>query len=253
MKLQHTFSHGFFLLNSLTWSQAFDNASAQYEVNNGDAAVVNYYNIYGDRGRSGYDQPFNDTTSLNYDLPYGRGRQFGSSAPKLLDQLFGGWSVAAINQATSGLPINLTYDPATSGSQNATVSDASVAYSYRPNISGPISAVYSPSSSWVKSNSSLSGIYNTSVLSAPTYTQPFGNVSRNVLRGLGYESLALAVHKKFGLWSESSNLEFRAEAFNLLNSVNYQAPNSDISSSSFGSVTSAYPARQLQVALRLTY
>jgi hypothetical protein len=253
VKLQHTFSHGFFLLNSLTWSQAFDNASAQYEVNNGDAAVVNYYNIYGDRGRSGYDQPFNDTTSLNYDLPYGRGRQFGSSAPKLLDQLFGGWSVAAINQATSGLPINLTYDPATSGSQNATVSDASVAYSYRPNISGPISAVYSPSSSWVKSNSSLSGIYNTSVLSAPTYTQPFGNVSRNVLRGLGYESLALAVHKKFGLWSESSNLEFRAEAFNLLNSVNYQAPNSDISSSSFGSVTSAYPARQLQVALRLTY
>jgi hypothetical protein len=255
VKLRKSFSHGLYLLNSFTYSQAFDNASAQYEVYNGDAAVVNAANIRGDWGRSGYDQTLNDTTSLTYDLPFGHGRQFGASAPRLVDEALGGWSLSAINAATSGLPINLTYDPATSGNSNATVSNASVAYSYRPNLSGPVSSVYVPASSWVKTASSLSGVLSKTNLSVPLYTQPFGNVSRNVLKGLAYESVTLGLHKKFSLWDEHNNLEFRAEAFNLFNSVNYQAPNADISSSSFGSYTasSVYPARQLQVALRFTY
>jgi hypothetical protein len=253
VKLRHTYAHGLSLLNSFTYSQAFDNAGAQYEVYNGDGAVVNFNNIAGDRGRSGYDQPLNNTTSLTYDLPYGRGRMFGSGANYALQAALGGWSLSAINQVTSGLPIDLSYTPASSGTSNATVSNASVAYTYRPNITGPISAVYNPSSSWVKSASSLSGLYNKAGLTAPVYTQPFGNVSRNALRGFGYESVNLGLHKKFPLWSESSNLEFRAEAFNLLNSLNYQTPNSNIGSSSFGSITTAYPSRQLQVALRLSY
>jgi Carboxypeptidase regulatory-like domain/TonB-dependent Receptor Plug Domain len=255
VKLRRSLSQGLYLLNSFTYSQAFDNAGAQYEVYNGDGAVVNAYNIAGDRGRSGYDQPLNDTTSLNYDLPYGHGQRFGNHAPYALQALFGGWSIAGINQITSGLPIDLTYDPATSGNLNATVSNASVAYSYRPNISGPTSSVYTNPSTWVKTGTSLAGVFSKTNLSAPLYTQPFGNVSRNSLRGPAYESVNLGLHKKFPLWSESSNLEFRAEAFNLLNSVNYQSPTSDISSSSFGSYTSSsvYPARQLQVALRLSY
>jgi hypothetical protein len=255
VKLRRSFSHGLYLLNSFTWSQAFDNAGAQYEVYNGDGAVVNAYNIAGDRGRSGYDQPLNNTTSLNYDLPFGRGRMWGDNANHVLQTLLGGWSIAGINQATSGLPINLTYDPATSGNSNATVSNASVAYSYRPNITGSYASVYTSPSTWVKNGSSLVGVLSKANLSAPAYTQPFGNVSRNALRGPAYESVNLGIHKKFPLWSDSSNLEFRAEAFNLFNSVNYQAPNSDISSSSFGSYTSSsvYPARQLQVALRLSY
>jgi hypothetical protein len=254
-KLQHRYSHGLFLLNSFTYSQAFDNASAQYEVNNGDGAVVNFYNIAGDRGRSGYDQPLNDTTAVLYDLPYGRGRMFGSRAPHALQAFFGGWSVAAINQVTGRLPVNLTYDPATSGSGTAVVSDASVAYSYRPNVTGPISAVYAPHSAWVKSASSLAEVYNKASLSNPIYTQPFGNVGRNVLRGPAYGNLTLGVHKRFLLWSESSALEFRAQAFNVFNNVNYKSPEADIGSSSFGSFTASdvYPSRELQVALRFSY
>jgi hypothetical protein len=253
VKLRRSFSHGLYLLNSFTYSQAIDNAGAQYEVYNGDGAVVNFYNIAGDRGRSGYDQTLNNTTSLNYDLPYGRGRHFGSSSSYALQALLGGWSIAGINQVTSGLPVDLNYTPSSSGTQNATVSNASVAYSSRPNITGPVSAIYAPPSSWVKSASSLSGVYNKAGLTVPLYTQPFGNVARNALRGPGYESVNLGLHKKFPLWSDSTNLEFRAEAFNLFNSVNYQSPNANISSGSFGSITSAYPARQLQLALRLSY
>jgi hypothetical protein len=255
VKLRHSLQHGLYLLNSFTYSQALDNASAQYETNNGDGAVVNKYNIPGDRGRSGYDQTLNNTTSLNYDLPFGNGRQFGAAAPRIAQAFLGGWSLAGINQVTSGLPINLTYDPATSGTQTAVVYNGTGALSYRPNISGSVSSVYAPRSGWVKNGSSLSGVYSKTNLSVPAYTQPFGNASRNILKGPAYQSIALGAHKQFPLWSDSSSLEFRAEAFNLFNSVNYQSPTSDVSSSSFGSFTSSsvYPARQLQLALRLTY
>ena len=255
VKLRRSFYKGLYLLNSFTYGKSMDNAGAQYEVYNGDGAVVNTYNVAGDRGRSGYDLRLNNTTSLTYDLPYGRGRRFGSSSSYAMQTLLGGWSLALINQVTTGLPINLTYDPATSGTQTAVVSNASVAYSYRPSITGSIASVYAQGSSWVKSASSLAGVYNKTNLSVPLYTQPFGNVSRNALTGPSYESVTLGLHKQFPLWRESSFLEFRAEAFNLFNSVNYESPTADISSSSFGSYTSSsvHPARQLQIALRLAY
>jgi hypothetical protein len=61
------------------------------------------------------------------------------------------------------------------------------------------------------------------------------------------------LHKQFGLWHESTRLEFRAEAFNLLNQTNFQAPNSNISSSAFGSITSTFPARQVQFAAKFLF
>jgi hypothetical protein len=48
-------------------------------------------------------------------------------------------------------------------------------------------------------------------------------------------------------------LDFRAEAFNVLNKVNYQAPDGNVSNSTFGSITSAYPARQYQFAAKLIF
>jgi hypothetical protein len=53
--------------------------------------------------------------------------------------------------------------------------------------------------------------------------------------------------------SEHMNVQFRAEAFNLQNRVNFSAPNGDRGSGSFGTIRSTYPARQLQFALRLAF
>ena len=60
-------------------------------------------------------------------------------------------------------------------------------------------------------------------------------------------------YEVFNLWSESSKFDFRAEAFNVLNQVNYQVPDSNITDGAFGSITSAYPPRQLQLAAKIIF
>ena len=85
---------------------------------------------------------------------------------------------------------------------------------------------------------------------------PFGNASRNSVRGPSYNTLDLSVHKRFRLWSESSSLELRVDSFNTLNHANYQAPsdgNASDEGSTFGSITTAYPARELQGAFKLIF
>jgi hypothetical protein len=62
-----------------------------------------------------------------YELPYGKGKRFGSDAPAMLRAALSGWRFTLINTATSGLPINLSYSP-TSQFQTST------APTYRPNL-----------------------------------------------------------------------------------------------------------------------
>jgi hypothetical protein len=95
---------------------------------------------------------------------------------------------------------------------------------------------------------------NRSTVQVPTDpSHPFGNAGRNIARSHSFEQLDFGLHKQFRLWSETSKLDFRTEAFNLLNQTNFQAANSDISSSSFGSITSTYPARQIQFAMKIVF
>jgi hypothetical protein len=87
----------------------------------------------------------------------------------------------------------------------------------------------------------------------PIGGSPFGNAQRNMVVGPAFFQTDLGLHKDFRLWSEASMLEFRAEAFNVLNKVNYQAPDGNVSNGTFGSITSAYPARQLQLAAKIIF
>ena len=73
VKVERRYSRGLYLLNSFTYSRARDNASGHLETQNGDNSRVNYRNIDGDFGVSGYDQPLNNTTSVVWELPFGEG------------------------------------------------------------------------------------------------------------------------------------------------------------------------------------
>ena len=252
IKLERRYSNGLYLMNSFTWSQAFNNASADLETYGGDSALVDLYNSEGDRGPSSYNQPLNDTLSIIADLPFGKGRMFGDNAPAWQQAILGGWQVTAINSVTSGLPINLTYAP----SAQYVVSSTSAAYAVRPNLVSTAKAVYAPKSNYVKTKSALSGTLLSSQVSIPTPSQYFGNAGRNDLHGPAFAQLTLAVHKSVPLGWENSNLEFRMEAFNVLNSTNFQYPDTAVTDgASFGTYTAAnaYPAREVQVALRLSF
>jgi hypothetical protein len=202
----------------------------------------------------------NDTTSFIVDLPFGVGHRWGSAAPKWEQQILGGWQLTGINSVTSGVPLNLTY----TANSNQVVSTTSSAYSLRPNLISTPHAVYGHS--LMKTNSAVNGYLNSAALSVPAGSQLFGNAGRNILRGPAFGQFDLSAHKTFPLFTEAQSLEFRIEAFNVLNATNYISPNTNIgtvgatgilspngSFGTFSGSTSVFPSRQVQVALRLAF
>ena len=241
-----------YLLDSFTWGRTFDLASGHLETSNGDNSRVNFANPSNDYGPSGYDQTLNNTTSIVYDLPYGHGRKFGAQSNGFVNAILGGWQVTVINTMTSGLPFNLTYS--SSASNQLYTTDL---VTFRPQLTVANGQIKAPASNRVKLATSLSGYLVKTNLATPSValgnTTPYGNVSRNKLRSYAYYNTDFGIHKAFNLWSEASKLDFRAEAFNILNQVNYQAPDGNISNGSFGTITNAYPARQLQLAAKIIF
>jgi len=238
-KLERRFSAGLYLLNSFTWSKAIDNAPGHLEVYNGDNSRVNYRDLKNDKGLGGYNQPFNNTTTLVWDLPYGRGRKFGSAANAWLNGLAGGWRLTLINAMTSGQQVNLTYGPTAQF-------QVSTAPSPRPNLLGDPMAP--------ESSRSIDNYFNKDTVQLPTNPLfPFGNAGRNIVRGYPFYQADLGLHKEFPVWKENWKLEFRGEFFNLLNETNFGAPNSNRSSSGFGTIRSTQPARVIQFALKLGF
>lgn len=243
VKVEKRYSKGLHILNSFTWSKAIDNASGALEMGNGDNQALNYFSFQSSKGLSSYDQPLNNTTTIVWDIPYGRGKQFGSNASRLVDTIFGGWSVNAINTMQSGQTINLIYSPsatfvATDGSKNSAV--------YRPNVIGDIYPA--------DGQQTINQYFNPNNVVIPTdVSHPYGNAGRNIGRSNAYFDLDTGIHKRFPLHSESQSLEFRAEIFNALNKTNFSPASGDRGSSSFGKITSTLPARQVQFALRFAF
>jgi hypothetical protein len=237
MKIERRFSGGLYLLNSLTLSRALDNAAGHLESSNGDNSRANFYNLAGEWGRSNYDVPVNNTTSVVYDLPLGRGRKFGRNMSRILDALVGGFRLTVINRMTSGRTVNLTYSPTSEFSVSGDIT-------YRPNVNGEV-----VNRDWTPGN-----YFNRTAVSVPTdRSNPFGNAPRNGFRGPGFWQADVGLHKQFRLFNENTKLELRAEAFNLFNRTNFGAPNGNISSAAFGTITSALPARELQFAVKLYF
>ena len=153
---------------------------------------------------------------------------------------------------TSGLPFNVNYALSSSSSLYGTD-----LVTYRPNrVAGQ--PLFAPASSRTRtiSGGPINGYLNAAAFTQPTVansTSPYGTLSRNALRSTPYYDTDLGIHKVFPLLSDRYNLDFRAEAFNVLNKVNLQAPNPTLTSTTFGQVTSSYAPRQLQLAAKFIF
>ncbi|MBL8203122.1 MAG: TonB-dependent receptor [Blastocatellia bacterium] len=257
VKFERRFSKGLYLLNSFTWSKAIDNASQVLEEPGGNTGTPqNVYNIAADRGVGTYDQPFNNTTSFVFELPFGKGRAWLSDLPYAADVLFGGWALTGINTMTSGQAINFRYAPAP---VTANLPSFIGGVALRPNLVGnPLL----PSG-----DRTIDRWFNTEAIRLPTQDQPFGNAGRNIGRGPSFYQFDLGLQKNFALpfINEVSKMEFRAEFFNLLNKTNFGSPNPNASgivfntdgtlrtAGGFGTIRSTAPARQIQFALKLSF
>ena len=81
-----------------------------------------------------------------------------------------------------------------------------------------------------------------------------GNAGRNIARSNAYFQFDFGLQKNFRLpVNEVSKVEFRMEAFNVFNKTNFGAANSDRSSAAFGTIRSTFSARQVQLALKLSF
>ena len=247
VKLERRFSKGLYLLNSFTFSKALDNGSQVLEEPNGNTGTPQDVNNFkADKGIGAYDQPFNNTTSFVYELPLGRGRWLGSDMNPVLDAIVGGWTLNGINTMTSGQPINFRYGPSPV-TNNLPSFLGGVAL--RPN------ATCDPTNRDTRPDPTTNYFLPVGTcLTRPSVWAPFGSAGRNIARSNSYFNLDLAVHKQFRLpITEQTRLDFRAEFFNVFNKTNFGAANSDITSANFGRISSAFPARQIQLALKFSF
>jgi hypothetical protein len=236
---------GIFFLNTLTLSRARDNGAGSLENPNGNSpAVQDINNVDAEFGLSGYDQPFNWTSSVVWDLPLGRGRRYLKSASALTDAVFGGWQLAAVSTFNSGDPVTLTYTPVAQAQVSGITADFRGANNYRPNVIGDVYG----------DTNSPAAYLNRASVQIPDVSQPFGNAKRNIVRGPDFWQVDLALQKGFHIpVGEHTQLQIRAEAFNVLNRVNFGAPNGNVSSGAFGTITGTYDPRQVQVGARLVF
>jgi len=106
-----------------------------------------------------------------------------------------------------------------------------------------------------KDSWATTGYFNKAAYTSPlTVLGTFGNSGRNSLIGPSYFDTDMSLAKNFPfLHRAESKVQFRADFFNLFNNVNFNAPNTSLSSSQFTRVTSSQNARQIQLALRLSF
>jgi len=262
-----------FIINSFTYSQARDNASGDMETGNGDTAIVNFNNIAGDSGISGYNQPLNDSTGVTWTLPNTRFHE------RVLRSALNGWRLNAIDHATSGLPLNLYWAPSTSALTT------NVGYHYRPNVcsAGTITqtsnasaafpvttpipntpcgtgnsvktqSILNPKSQWLRLGNGqyIGNVFKSNMIFAPPDSAPYGTSPRNSIRFVPIWNLDIGVAKEFR-FHDYGVLQFRGEAFNTPNKTNWNSPDMDSTSGVFGFISNAAASRQFQFSLRYSY
>jgi hypothetical protein len=243
VKVERRYANGFLLLNTFVWSKAMDNASGHLETSGGDDSRVSYTRRQLYKGPSGYNQPLNNTFTVIWEVPFGKGKRFGSGMPLPIDLALGGWNISQTTTANSGLPVNLVYSPVSRlqigsiGAIRANVTGDPVL----PDSARPVRELY---------------LNRATVLEVPNNLQavadPYGNVGRNIVEAPGYFATDIGVHKRF-FFTESKFLELRAEFFNLFNRTNLLAPDPNRSSNTFGMINGTFPARQGQIALKFLF
>jgi outer membrane receptor protein involved in Fe transport len=236
------------VMSALTLSQTKDNGAGSLENPNGNSpAPQDFYNMEADYGLSAYHQPYNSTTSFILDLPFGRDRKFLSNANAVVEALAGGWQLAGINTIVPGEMVTLRYTPTAAAQVSGIQQDFRGANAYRPNVSGDplVPAGERTYQNWLNRNT----------VTVPTDpSQPFGNAAPNSVRGPLVWTVDMVMSKRFAMpWSSKGNFEFRLEAFNLLNRTNFRAPNGNRSAAAFGTITSTYDPRILQLGFKASF
>ncbi len=245
-RVERRFTKGFYVLNSFTWGKAMGDSEQALEYFAGyyQANPQNIHNLAAEKGPSSFDVKLNNVSSVVYQLPFGKGRQFGSNMSPVVDAFVGGWELAGINTAHTGLPLDVTYGASGANIVSSLSNDYRGQPYLRPNVTGAASS---------QSRSAMLNTYFAGyAFSTPAASAPYGNLGRNAFRAPNFDQWDLAVDKNFRI-GEQARLQFRSEFFDVLNHTNFGIPNTQTTSAAFGTIRTTYASRQIQFALKAIF
>lgn len=231
-KVERRFSSGFTLLGSYIWSKTIGDTCGF--AGSGNAAGCGFQdaqNLRLERALDNQHIGHRFVTSYVWEIPFGRGRRWGSNWNRAFDALLGGWGFSGIVTFSSGEPFSVTVsgDPANTGDVN------------RPNLVGD------PRSG----ERTVERFFNTGAFQR---NEPFtfGDVGRNTLIGPSFGNFDFAALKNFAI-AEDVRLQFRFEAFNFTNTPHFGNPGNVLGTQSFGRITGSGRPRNLQVGLKIIF
>jgi hypothetical protein len=248
VSLRKRFSKGFQYDLNYTWSHAIDNQSSVTNAVS-EGLIFDATNLSAGRGNADFDIRHLFNANAIWELPFGRGRAIGTNMSKWADAVVGGWTVAGIFTARSGLPVTsyslawpvTVFTAANLGSPTvlATSNPPPFTRNIRDDASGVIQFFADPDA----------------VQAAFRYPHHGEIGNRNLFRSVGFWNIDAVVSKKFKMpWSENHQLTFRAEAYNLTNSNFFGPPDLTFQSTTFGQITTSQSTpRVIQFGLRYDF
>jgi len=220
-----------------TWAHSIDDTSGE----SSNSPIQNSLNLAAQRGNSTFDVRHKLTLSGTYEFPVGRGKRLLASAPRVVDLVAGGWQLNHILTLQTGLPFTPVMQTSNLNTGSGTQFPNRIGSGELPSSQRTVDRWFDPSA----------------FVAPPPYT--FGNSGRNILRGPGTKQIDLSVFKNF-LFMEKRRVEFRAEAFNALNTPQFNNPNASIGFIGVARIISAgsptvyqRTSRQIQLALKVYF
>ncbi|MFZ0992741.1 MAG: TonB-dependent receptor [Candidatus Sulfotelmatobacter sp.] len=263
VRLRKRLAHGFSIGGIYTFSKSIDDASsigagatsaasapglgaggtgaagggATASAGSGANSVAqNPFDISAERGLSSFNQTHKFTADYLLELPFGHDKRWLTGNTPMR-AIFGDWQWSGDWTIASGLPFTprlLNTSCEVNGGTAGTL---------RPNLV-PRQSISSP-------NPSIAEWFNTAAFVAPA-TCSYGNARRNSIIGPGSKVFDMAFTKIFPL-KESRMLEFRAQATNIFNIVNYSSIDTSLNSPTFGRVTAVGGMRQFTMTARFRF
>ncbi|MEO7146168.1 MAG: hypothetical protein ABI165_21955, partial [Bryobacteraceae bacterium] len=226
------FQSGFAYQISYTYSKSIDDGASDLYGNG--TLIRDPYQYQNDRSISTFDLTHVLSVNAIYALPVGTGKHWQLSNA-FLNYTLGNWQVNTITTARSGTPYSITVSGDIPNTGNPSTHETA-------NLVGDPSL----------SNPSRQAWFNKAAFQIPAvYT--FGSLGRDTFRSDPFWDIDFSVFRQFPIM-EKRRLEFRAEAFNIMNNVVYGVPVTSMTASNFGQVTGlGNSPRTLQFGLKLIF
>jgi len=232
MKVTRRLHQGLSVLGAYTLSKSRDNGSG-IRVLNGDTLFPQDSFCLGcEWGLSIFDVRHRFVSSVLYELPFGAGKPFAQSGPGAA--ILGGWQVSTIISKNSGFPRNVTVGTDRSNSGGG---------QDRPNVVSGVDPNDGPQTiqKWFNTQAYVLNDLGT-----------WGNAGRNTVIGPGIFKFDASIIRNFRI--KSDTLQFRLEAFNVLNNPIWDDPNTTLTSPLYGTINNTrQPMRELQIGLKYVF